>query len=220
MDNYINENLRVVTDAPLTRKETLNFVIVKSDSPYNMLLGSTTMQNMGIVVSTIHGAIKVHTTEGIGTLFLTYESDKVKERMKKLPEHFKGRMLDLLRTNVDVFAWTHVDMTGFPRTITVKGKALNTEHKLNEYSHVKPIKQKRRGMDLDRSTDACKEGYHHIQMAERDEDNTAFFTGEGVFCYRKLPCGLKNAEATYQRLVDKVFHDQIEETLRHMSMTW
>ncbi|GJT85145.1 hypothetical protein Tco_1066862 [Tanacetum coccineum] len=56
-----------------------------------------------------------------------------------------------------VFAWTHVDMTGIPRAIMVKGKPFNTEQKLNEYSHVKPIKQKRRGLGPDRSTTACKE---------------------------------------------------------------
>ncbi|GKA16353.1 reverse transcriptase domain-containing protein [Tanacetum coccineum] len=50
-------------------------------------------------------------------------------------------------------------------------------------------------------------------MAEEDEDKTAFFTGEGVFCYQKMPFGLKNAGATYQRLVDKVFHDQIGRNL-------
>ncbi|GJY46757.1 reverse transcriptase domain-containing protein [Tanacetum coccineum] len=46
-------------------------------------------------------------------------------------------------------------------------------------------------------------------MAEEDEDKTGFFAGEGVFCYRKMPFGLKNVGATYQRLVDKVFNDQI-----------
>ncbi|GJW95750.1 hypothetical protein Tco_0175422 [Tanacetum coccineum] len=50
-------------------------------------------------------------------------------------------------------------------------------------------------------------------MAEGYEDKTTFFTGEGVFCYRKMPFGIKNAGATYQRLVDKVFHDQIERNL-------
>nr|GEV54359.1 hypothetical protein [Tanacetum cinerariifolium] len=43
---------------------------------------------------------------------------------------------------------------------------------------------------------------------KEDEDKTTFFTREGVYCYRKLPFGLKNATATYQRLVDKVFNDQ------------
>ncbi|GJX31956.1 reverse transcriptase domain-containing protein [Tanacetum coccineum] len=52
-------------------------------------------------------------------------------------------------------------------------------------------------------------GYHQIPMAEKDEEKTAFFTREGVFCYRRLPFGLKNAGATYQRLIDKVFGSQI-----------
>nr|GEU80190.1 reverse transcriptase domain-containing protein [Tanacetum cinerariifolium] len=109
--------------------------------------GRTTMQKMGIVISTIHRDIKFHTTKGIGTVFLTYKSDK-------LPEHFKGRLQDLLRGNADVFAWTHADMIGIPRTIMVEVKPFNTEQKLSEYRHVKPIKQKRRGVGLDRSTAA------------------------------------------------------------------
>ncbi|GKA16354.1 hypothetical protein Tco_0696101 [Tanacetum coccineum] len=141
---------------PLTRKETLNFVIVKYDSPYNMLLGRTTMQKMGIMVSTIHGAIKFHTTEGIVVVNNKYPEQAVTIG-KKLPEHFKERLQDFLRANADVFTWTHADMTGIPRTITVKGKPFNTKHKLNEYSHVKPIKQKRRGLGPNRSTTACKE---------------------------------------------------------------
>ncbi|GKD34972.1 reverse transcriptase domain-containing protein [Tanacetum coccineum] len=50
-------------------------------------------------------------------------------------------------------------------------------------------------------------------MEEEDEDKTTFFAGEGVYCYRKMPFGLKNAGATYQRLVDKVFNDQIVRNL-------
>ncbi|GJZ56323.1 hypothetical protein Tco_0611516 [Tanacetum coccineum] len=44
-----------------------------------------------------------------------------------------------------------------PRTIMVEGKPFNTEHKLNEYSHVKPIKQNKRGLGPDRNMAACKE---------------------------------------------------------------
>nr|GEU37505.1 reverse transcriptase domain-containing protein [Tanacetum cinerariifolium] len=64
---------------------------------------------------------------------------------------------NLLRTNADVFAWTHADMTGISITITVDGKPFNKKHKLNEYSHIKPIKQKRRSLCPDRSTAARKE---------------------------------------------------------------
>ncbi|GJW23967.1 reverse transcriptase domain-containing protein, partial [Tanacetum coccineum] len=56
--------------------------------------------------------------------------------------------------------------------------------------------------------DAYK-GYHQIQMTNKDEEKTAFHTEEGVFCYTKMPFGLKNAGVTYPRLVDSAFNEQI-----------
>nr|GEW47853.1 hypothetical protein [Tanacetum cinerariifolium] len=76
---------------------------------------------------------------------------------KQLPEHFKKELQNLLKSNAEVFAWTHANMTGIPRTIMVEGKPFNTEHKLNGYSHVKPIEQNKRGLGPDRNMAACKE---------------------------------------------------------------
>nr|GFA29815.1 reverse transcriptase domain-containing protein [Tanacetum cinerariifolium] len=56
--------------------------------------------------------------------------------------------------------------------------------------------------------DAYK-GYHQIKMVEEDKEKTAFITSQGIFCYSKMPFGLKNARAAYQRLVDKAFQKQI-----------
>ncbi|GJV03157.1 hypothetical protein Tco_1336726 [Tanacetum coccineum] len=52
--------------------------------------------------------------------------------------------------------------------------------------------------------DAYK-GYHQVQMAQEDEEKTAFYTDCGMYFYRKMPFGLKNVGATYQRLVDTAF---------------
>nr|GEZ79831.1 reverse transcriptase domain-containing protein [Tanacetum cinerariifolium] len=52
-------------------------------------------------------------------------------------------------------------------------------------------------------------GYHQIQLATADEEKTAFHTRQGVYCYTKMPFGLKNAGATYQRLMDKAFESQM-----------
>ncbi|GJZ46987.1 reverse transcriptase domain-containing protein [Tanacetum coccineum] len=60
--------------------------------------------------------------------------------------------------------------------------------------------------------DAYKD-YHQIQMAKEDEEKTGFITSQGIFCYTKMPFGLRNARATYQHLVDKVFHKQIGRNL-------
>ncbi|GKC31620.1 reverse transcriptase domain-containing protein [Tanacetum coccineum] len=211
-----------------------------SDSSHNVLLGRIVMQRMGMVVSTIYGAIKFHTKKGIKTILLVGKTDEEMKRAREIPATNEERVLccvnveEKIILNTDVFAWTHVDMIGIPRTIMVEEKPFNTEHKLNEYSHVKPIKQNKRGLGPDHNMAACKETEEHmkegilrkidwkieslsgllsIQMAEEDKDKTAFYAGEGVFCYKKIPFGLKNAGARYQRLVDKVFSHQIRRNL-------
>ncbi|GKE40811.1 hypothetical protein Tco_1464216 [Tanacetum coccineum] len=181
-----------IGNAPLSRIENLNFVVVRTDSLHNMLLGRTAMQMMGIVVLTIYEAIKFHTEKGIGIVFSTNKvdegakrarripitneerilncvnaeekiivNDKYPDQMvtigKQLPNHFKKELQNLLKSNVDVFAWIYADMTGISRIIMVEGKPFNTEHKLNEYNHIKPIKQSKRGLGPDRNIVAYKE---------------------------------------------------------------
>nr|GEX10333.1 reverse transcriptase domain-containing protein [Tanacetum cinerariifolium] len=48
---------------------------------------------------------------------------------------------------------------------------------------------------------------------EADEENTTFHTGQGVYCYTKMPFGLKNAGATYQRLMNKAFKRQMGQNI-------
>ena len=52
-------------------------------------------------------------------------------------------------------------------------------------------------------------GYNQIKMEEADQEKTSFVTSQGLFCYKVMPFGLKNAGATYQRLMNKMFTHQI-----------
>nr|KYP71974.1 Retrovirus-related Pol polyprotein from transposon opus [Cajanus cajan] len=52
-------------------------------------------------------------------------------------------------------------------------------------------------------------GYNQIRMHPQDEEKMAFITETANYCYRVMSFGLKNAGATYQRLMNKIFHDQI-----------
>uniref|UniRef100_A0A2N9GFJ3 Reverse transcriptase domain-containing protein n=1 Tax=Fagus sylvatica TaxID=28930 RepID=A0A2N9GFJ3_FAGSY len=57
------------------------------------------------------------------------------------------------------------------------------------------------------------QGYHQIALSTEDHEKTAFITPLGVYCYKVMPFGLKNAGATYQRMVTKMFKDQIGRTM-------
>ena len=51
-------------------------------------------------------------------------------------------------------------------------------------------------------------------MHEDDQEKTSFVTSQGLFCYRVMPFGLKNAGATYQRLMNKMFTNQIRRNVQ------
>jgi len=56
-------------------------------------------------------------------------------------------------------------------------------------------------------------GYNQIMMDPEDQEKTAFITERGTYCYEVMPFGLKNAGATYQRLVNKMFAGQLGKTM-------
>jgi len=56
-------------------------------------------------------------------------------------------------------------------------------------------------------------GYNQILMRPDDQEKTAFITDRGTYCFKVMPFGLKNAGATYQRLVNRMFADQLGKTM-------
>nr|XP_009770933.1 PREDICTED: uncharacterized protein LOC104221565 [Nicotiana sylvestris] len=56
-------------------------------------------------------------------------------------------------------------------------------------------------------------GYNQILMEEEDQEKSTFITHQGTYCYKVMPFGLKNAGAAYQRLVTKMFKDQLGKSM-------
>ncbi len=52
-------------------------------------------------------------------------------------------------------------------------------------------------------------GYNQIVMNKNDQEKTSFIMGRRLFCNKVMPFGLKNVKATYQRLMNRMLHDQI-----------
>ncbi|GKE25347.1 reverse transcriptase domain-containing protein [Tanacetum coccineum] len=80
-----------IREGPLMITKTLTFVIVRSDSPHNLLLRRTAMQEMGIVVSTVHGAIKSHTPNGVESHHRETITNKDKNAAARSPKSARRR---------------------------------------------------------------------------------------------------------------------------------
>ena len=203
-------------------------------------------------------------------------SEKTTRIGANLPPQMKESLIQFLKSNKDVFAWSHEDMLGINPSII--------SHKLNVNPSLRPVKQKQRVFAPERNkaiieevdkllkanfirevfyldwlanvvmvkkntgkwrmcvdfTDlnkACPKdsfplpridqlvdstvghklltfmdafsGYNQIMMDESDQEKTSFITSKGLFCYKVMSFGQKNVGATYQRLMNRMFHDQI-----------
>ncbi|GFS42920.1 hypothetical protein Acr_00g0082570 [Actinidia rufa] len=58
------------------------------------------------------------------------------------------------------------------------------------------------------------ERYHQIKIHPPSVEKTSFIMERGLYCYKVMPFGLKNAEATNQRLVNKMFKDMLVKSLK------
>jgi hypothetical protein len=188
----------------------------------------------------------------------------------------EGRLLQFLRNNQDVFAWSKSDLTGVHRSVI--------EHALNTDPRVKPKLQRQRPMSADRVKSAeaevqklldariirevqypvwvanvvmvpkkngnmrmcidftelnkvcpkdpyllpridviidqaagcdmlslldCFSGYHQVWMRREDEAKTGFTTPFGIFCFVRMPEGLRNVGSTFNRMMKLILGSQL-----------
>ncbi|KAG7599008.1 Reverse transcriptase domain [Arabidopsis suecica] len=78
--------------------------------------------------------------------------------------------------------------------------------------HIDRLVESTAGNELLTFMDAFS-GYNQIMMDPKDQEKTSFITDRGTYCYKVMPFGLKNAGATYQRLVNKMFHEHLGKTM-------
>ncbi|XP_061357177.1 uncharacterized protein LOC133301549 [Gastrolobium bilobum] len=192
----------------------------------------------------------------------------------------KKKLIELLRSNRDLFAWKPSDMPGIDHEVCC--------HRLSMDPRAKPVAQKKRKFSPDRQrvideeverlhdagfkkkvkyttwlsnpvlvkktsgawrmcvdyTDLNKvcpkdaypfpsidqlvdnasgfkilsfmdaySGYNQIPLLEEDQIKTAFITQNANYCYTMMPFGLKNAGATYQRMMNEMFKDLIGDSV-------
>ena len=189
-------------------------------------------------------------------------------------------LITFLRSNQDLFTWSHDDMLGIDPSVMVhklnvspsfspvrqkkrvfapkRDQAMEETRKLQEASFirevyypdwlanvvmVKKVNDKwRMCVDFTDLNKACPKdsyplpkvnilvdptaqhqllsfmdafsGYNQIRIHKADQEKTSFVTSQGLFCYKVIPFGLKNAGAMYQRLMNKMFTQQIRRNVQ------
>lgn len=68
------------------------------------------------------------------------------------------------------------------------------------------------GHDMMNLLDASSR-YNQILMHPEDQEKSTFMTARGIYSYQLMPFGLKNANSTYQHLVNEMFVDLIGRTM-------
>ncbi|GJV78396.1 reverse transcriptase domain-containing protein [Tanacetum coccineum] len=56
-------------------------------------------------------------------------------------------------------------------------------------------------------------GYFQIPIAPEDQEKTTFIIPYGTFAYKRMPFGLCNTPATFQRCMTAIFHELIEDSM-------
>jgi len=60
----------------------------------------------------------------------------------------------------------------------------------------------------------CTVPYNQVQMALEDHEATTFCAPKGTFCYKVMAFSLKNAGATYQKVMQAIFNDVLDKTVK------
>nr|GEU61097.1 reverse transcriptase domain-containing protein [Tanacetum cinerariifolium] len=205
--------LVIIGDAAHSTKAWMNVMIVKSLSPYNGIIERPGLKAIQAVPSTVHGMLKFPVEGGIVTLCntiliptewaLMITSSVIPSEERTRPANFKVALHPDF-PDQEVAIGEHYPI----RDNTDSTSEKDTHRIITLLSKIDWKVKSLGGYPFKCFLDAYK-GYHQIQLAEADEEKTAFHTGQGVYCYMKMPFGLKNAGATYQRLMDKAFEGQI-----------
>ncbi|XP_028127434.1 uncharacterized protein LOC114323937 [Camellia sinensis] len=121
--------------------------------------------------------------------------------------------VDFLVSNLEAFAWTPYDMPGIDLSFIC--------HQLNVFPNARPVIQRTRRSALHHVEVVAEEvknlleagAIEEIAMYKPNKEITSFTTPRGLYCYKVMPFGLKNAGATFQRMVTKMFAPMLGRTM-------
>ncbi|GKD17755.1 reverse transcriptase domain-containing protein, partial [Tanacetum coccineum] len=228
-----------IEDAEHSTSTWMNFVVVRSPSQYNGIIGRPRVRKIQAVPSTAHEMLKFPVLGGILTLrsskIIPLECTMV-SKLEAQPSSITQATEERIRVAIHPKYPEQTIAIGFTLTegsATPSGTSPKRPRRMtsSQTKEKKPSTRNEQGkiqVEVEKLVDAkiMKEVHddswrmcvdfkdlNKIRIVKEDEEKTAFITSQGIFCYSKMPFGLKNARETYQRFADKAFQKQIGRNL-------
>ncbi|CAL9019012.1 unnamed protein product, partial [Prunus brigantina] len=111
------------------------------------------------------------------------------------------KLLRVLKEHKTAIGWSIADIKGISPTLKEVMKLLDVGiiYPISDSKWVSPVQVVPK-----------KSGYNQIAIAPEDQEKTTFTCPFGTFAYRRMPFGLCNAPATFQRCMMSIFSDMVE----------
>ncbi|XP_065630146.1 uncharacterized protein LOC136067783 [Quercus suber] len=185
----------------------VDFIVVDVFSPYTAIVAKPWLHALGAVSSTLHQKIK-------------YLSEGQK----------KEGLVQLLKENLDVFAWNAYEAPGVDPEFICHHLKVNPMITPKKQPPRRPSKEHAEAVREEvaklKQAGAIKKVFYpewlantvvvkkesgkwRIPLALEDQEKTAFVAPTGNYHYKVMPFGLKNAGSTYQRMMTRMFEPQL-----------
>ncbi|RVW52832.1 Transposon Ty3-I Gag-Pol polyprotein [Vitis vinifera] len=209
---------------------TLNiqFLVVQDLSPFNIILGRTWLHYMKVIPSTYHQMVSFLTKDGQIDLYGSQLAARQCYQIAQEGIHPPSSLISLTSCQQQGPSNRGLDVFTPDRQKIIREEI----EKLLEVGFIREVENPDWLANVvvfpsvtDRPNcglhcwarmlsflDAFS-GYHQILMSSADEEKTTFITPHGPYCYKVMPFGLKNAGATYQRLMTKIFKPLVGRTV-------
>ncbi|XP_071933957.1 uncharacterized protein [Coffea arabica] len=123
-----------------------------------------------------------------------------------------AKLLRVLRRCKKAIGWTISDIKGISPSICM--------HRILLEDNCKPVVETQRRLNPNMKEVVRNEilewldaGYNQIAITPEDQEKTTFTCPYGTFAFRRMPFGLCNAPATFQRCMMAIFSDYIEKIM-------